>query len=122
MERKPYVIWKVKDVEYKLKLTTAAITELEDKLKGNLLLAIQGSSLPSLRIALTIAHAGFKKYEHGITYKDVEKLFDEYLDEGGSQTAFLTDVLSPLYEVSGFFSEAQADTMGEKMEEAKSTM
>ena len=63
-----------------------------------------------------------KKYNHGIKEKDVIELFDKYEEEGGSQLSFMTDVFLPIFQVSGFFSQAQADTMNENIEEAKEQM
>ena len=46
-------------------------------------------------------------------------MFDQYLDEGGSQVAFLSDIVLPVYQVSGFFSEAQTEVMDSQMAEVR---
>jgi len=118
--RMPYAVWKVADEEYKLKLTTSAIVKLEQEFDTNILnlLAAKGE-MPSLAVMLKITHAAMQKFHHGMKEKDVQELFDKYLDDGGSQTTFLTDVFMPIYQVSGFFSQAMEETMNQKMDEAK---
>ncbi len=116
-KRVPWASWKVDGNEYKLKLTTGAITKLEESFKTNLINILDG--VPALKIMLTITHAAMQKFHHGIKYKEVEELFEKYIDEGGSQTAFLTEVFMPIYQASGFFSGSMAETMNEKIDEAK---
>lgn len=123
MKRKPFAIWTIGETDYRLKLDTAAIAELETKFKCNLLdLLSTNGSMPALSIMLTITQAAMKKFNHGVSYKEVQDLFDDYIDAGGSQTEFISNVIMPLYQVSGFFSEAQAEVMDEKLTEAKELM
>lgn len=112
----PYVIWKVKDEEYKLKLATSEIIDLENKYKCNLMSLIDGT--PSLSVMLDITHKAMKKFNHGIKEKDVIEIYDSYLEEEGSQVSFMTDVFVPIFRVSGFFPKAVAESMNEKMNEA----
>lgn len=119
-KKAPFAYWTVGGKEYKLKLTTAVICQLEDKFKSNLLNLLDG--VPPLAIMLTITQGAMKTWEHGIKYVDVQELFDKYCEEGGTQLTFMTDVLMEIYKVSGFFSEEQQAAMNEKMEEAKEMM
>lgn len=122
-KRAPFAYWTVGDKEYKLKLTTAVICQLEDKLKCNLLNILSNSGgIPPLAIMLTIAQGAMKTWEHGIKYTDVQNMFDKYCEEGGTQLSFMADVLMPIYSVSGFFSEDQQTEMDRKLEEAKEAM
>lgn len=114
---KQFALWEVDGQEYKLKLTTSAVCQLEEKFKTNLLNLVDG--MPALSTMLTVTHAAMKQWHHGIKYNDVQDLFDKYCDNGGSQTSFLADVFMEIYNVSGFFSQALADTMTEKIAEAK---
>ena len=120
-KRIPFATWTVDEVEYKLKLTTGAITKLEEKYKTNLMNLID-SGIPPLSIMLAITHAALGKYHHGIKESDVKDMFDTYLDEGGSQTAFLTDVIMPIYQASCFFSEGMEEAMSEQLEEVREQM
>lgn len=123
-KRKPFAYWTVGGREYRLKLDTSTIVKLEEKFKRNLLdfLPSNGSALPPLAIMLTITQAAMKKWEHGITYEDVQKLFDKYCEEGGTQMTFLLDVIMPIYQVSGFFSENQMETMNDRIQDVKESL
>ena len=125
-KKQPFALWKVGDAEYKLKLTTQEIIRLESLFNANLLSVIssntENNEMPPLKVMLIITHGAMKKYNHGIKEKDVIELFDKYEEEGGSQLSFMTDVFLPIFQVSGFFSQAQADTMNENIEEAKEQM
>lgn len=125
-KKQPFALWKVGDTEYKLKLTTQEIIRLESMFNANLLSVIssntENNEMPPLKVMLLITHGAIKKYNHGIKEKDVIELFDKYEEEGGSQLSFMTDVFLPIFQVSGFFSQAQADTMKENIEEAKEQM
>lgn len=125
-KKQPFALWKVGDTEYKLKLTTQEIIRLESLFNANLLSVIssntENNEMPPLKVMLLITHGAIKKYNHGIKEKDVIELFDKYEEEGGSQLSFMTDVFLPIFQVSGFFSQAQANTMNENIEEAKEQM
>lgn len=125
-KKQPFALWKVGDTEYKLKLTTQEIIRLESLFNANLLSVIssntENNEMPPLKVMLLITHGAIKKYNHGIKEKDVIELLDKYEEEGGSQLSFMTDVFLPIFQVSGFFSQAQADTMNENIEEAKEQM
>ena len=122
-KRPPFAYWTVGGKEYKLKLTTAVICQLEDKFKCNLLNILSNSGgMPSLAIMLTITQGAMKTWEHGIKYTDVQAMFDQYCEEGGTQLSFMTEVLMEIYKVSGFFSEDQQEEMDRKLEEVKEVM
>lgn len=122
-KRRPFSTWEVGGRTYRMKLTTAVICQIEDKFKRNLLdLLFSSGSVPPLSVMLTITQGAMKTWEHGIKYTDVQKLFDQYCEEGGTQMSFMTDVLMDIYGVSGFFSEDQMAEMEAKLAEAKEQM
>lgn len=122
-KRAPFAYWTVGGKDYKLKLTTAVICQLEDKFKSNLLNILSNSGgVPPLAVMLSITQGAMKTWEHGIKYEHVQAMFDKYCEEGGTQLSFMTDVLMPIYSVSGFFSEDQQVEMDRKLEEAKEVM
>lgn len=124
-KKKPYAIWNVDGKDYKLKLTTSGIIKLEDKLGTNIINILTNTkeeSIPPLKVMLMVTHQAMQKYEHGIKEIDVINLFDKYEDEGGNQMRFLTEVFIPIYQVSGFFSKAQAETMESHLVEAQEQM
>lgn len=119
--KKPFEIWTVKDVEYKLKLSTETIIELEKKLNCNLLKILDGG-LPSLQIMAMLIHSALKKYNHGISLSNVNDILDDYFDEGGSQIDLFQNVIIPIFNVSGFFTPAMVEAMEYKMKEADEQM
>jgi hypothetical protein len=122
-KRAPFAYWNVGGMEYKLKLTTAVICQLEDKFKCNLLNILSNSGgVPPLAVMLSITQGAMKTWEHGIKYADIQGMFDKYCEEGGTQLSFMADVLMPIYSVSGFFSEDQQTEMDRKLEEVKEVM
>lgn len=123
-KRTPWAIWEVGGREYKLKLTTAEILELEKKYKTNLM-NIMGAGeggMPALTVMLDITHAAMKPFEHGMKMQDVIALFGKYEAEGGSQLEFYTKVYMNIFGVSGFFSTSLTEQMQETLEEATTIM
>lgn len=119
MARKQFAIWQVGDEEYKLKLKTSTLCDLEEKLGTSLMNVLGNGNMPALKIMLTITHYAMKDYNANIKFKDVQGIFDKYVDEGGSQLEFFTKVIMDIYKVSGFFTESQTEMMEEKQEEMK---
>lgn len=119
--KKSFVLWTVKDMDYKLKLTTSTITEIEAKLNGNLL-KILDAGLPSLSVMALLIHGALQKYNHGLRMSDVKDLLDDYFDEGGSQLDLLQKVIIPIFQVSGFFSPKMVQAMNVKMKEVEEKM
>lgn len=115
--RKEFHIWKVAENEYKLKLSTTNICMLEEKYKRNLLDLVSAGSIPPLNLMLTIIQAAMLPWHHGIKYKNVQSIYETYVENGGSQTDLVSNVLMPTLAVSGFFTQDQADSMTEKMQE-----
>lgn len=104
----PYTTWKVgEDKELKLRLTSLQGTKVEEKIGANLLKVFMPEkgeefTLPPLKVMLLLVHGALQKYEHGISFEDTSDLYDEYVDNGGDQAAFMADVILPLLKVSGF--------------------
>ena len=120
--KRPYAVWVIGDEEYKLKLTTASIIDLETKYKCNLLELINvntSTGVPALSIMLDVTHAALQKYHHGIKKTDVYDMFDEYEDNGGSQLQFFMGIFLELYTVSGFFSSKMADQIRDELSNAQ---
>ena len=122
MARKQFAIWKIGEEEYKLKLKTSTLCSLEEKLGTSLLNVLNSNGLPALSVMLTIAHYALKDYNANLKYKDVQDMFDNYIDNGGSQLEFFSNVIMEVYKVSGFFTEAQTEMMEEKQLEVQEKM
>lgn len=122
-KRQPFAYWNMGGRSYRMRLNTSTICRLEEKFKCNLMaLLTRYGDLPPLSVMLTIAQGAMLPWEHGIKYEHVLKMFDQYCEEGGTQLTFLTDVLMPIYKVSGFFSQDQQESMDRKLEEVKTFM
>ena len=99
-----YVEFKVKDKEYKLRLNTLAIIQLEKKLGVNPILVFnnkKNSNIPAVEDMLTILEVALKQY-----HKDVDAfaLFDEWLEDGHMVGEFTT-VIVELYKSCGLFKK-----------------
>ena len=119
-ERKPFQVWQVGGESYRLKLDTAGISELEQRYKTNLMnvMGTGNGGMPALSVMLDVTHTAMKKYHHGIKRDQLNTLFDKYIDEGGSQLNFYTEVYMGIFTVSGFFSTSLANQVEGAMEEA----
>lgn len=116
--RKPFEIWEVGDVSYKLKLKTSSIVELEEKYKTGLMNLMQiGETLPPLHIMLQVTHSAMKDWNSGIKLTNVYDLFDKYCEEGGSQLEFYQKIYLGIFQVSGFFTPSMAEEMQNEMKE-----
>lgn len=123
MARKQFEIWEVEGVEYKLKLKTASICKLEEKLNMSLMDVLGlARTTPPISTMLLITHGAMKDWNSNIKIDDVKDLFDKYIDEGGTQLDFFTTTFMGIYRVSGFFTESQSKEMEKKMEEVKEEM
>lgn len=120
---KNFAYWNVGEKSYRLKLKTKSIEELETKYRTNLV-NLMGSEngMPPLKTMLDITHCAMKEWHHKVRYEHVVTLFDRYVDEGGSQLSFYTDIFMNIYIVSGFFSKAMAAEMTAAMSEATKMM
>ena len=120
--RKPFAYWTVNGREYKMKLNTEQICRLEDKFKRNLLEIIMSGNIPTLGVMLTMIQGAMAPWEHGIKYQKVQDLFDQYVEEGGTQLTLYSDVILDIMKVSGFFTESQREDMEKNVEQAREMM
>jgi hypothetical protein len=116
-KRRPFHYWEVRDTTYKLKLITATIERLENKYRTNLVNLVGNDGIPPLSVMLTITQQAMVTWHHGITYQDVKKLYDSWTEDGGNQMDFFTKIIMPTMAVSGFFTEKQAESMMESLQE-----
>lgn len=121
-KRPAFAYWTVGGTDYKLKLNTAMICKLEGQFKKNLMDILTAGGIPPLAVMLTIIQGAMQPWHHKVKFKNVQEMFDQYCEEGGTQLTLMTDVLMPVYNVSGFFSESQQEDMEDKVKEAKEAM
>ena len=115
-KRRPFHYWKVGDREYKLKLTTRTIEQVENKYRKNIQNLVTDDGIPPLSVMLTVIQAAMITWEHSISYQKIQDLYDKWTEDGGSQTGFYAQILMPTLAVSGFFTERQAASMLESVE------
>lgn len=121
----PYATWKVsEDKELKLRLTSSQGMDVEEKIGANLLKVFMPSegeafALPPLKVMLLLTHGALQKFEHGLSFEDVSDLYDDYVDNGGDQAAFMADVILPMLQVSGFMPREKASKKTPKKSKTK---
>ena len=121
----PYAIWKVsEDKELKLRLTSSQGMDVEEKIGANLLKVFmpaegEAFALPPLKVMLLLTHGALQRFKHGISFEDVSDLYDDYVDNGGDQAAFMADVILPMLQVSGFMPREKASKKTPKKSKAK---
>ena len=114
--RRPYVTWEVGANEYKLRLTTGTIMQLEQKFNTSLLNAVMDEGIPPLSTIITILQAALQKFQHGITSYKTGELLDTYFESGKTQIDLLRETIYPLMGDAGFFTAAQMDMLTKEME------
>jgi hypothetical protein len=88
--------------EYKLRLNTRNVVELEKKLGCNpiMIFGIEGDKIPTVSTMVVILHASLQTYNHGITLNDAYDIFDAYLEDGHTSVDFIK-VIMEIYKASG---------------------
>lgn len=114
-KRKAFCYWTVDGRDYRLKLKASNIEKLENKYKCNIMHLVD--DMPALSVMLTIVQAAMLPWEHGVKYDDILKLFDKYVDDGGSQIDLYKNVVIPTLAVSGFFTTKMAAEILEATDE-----
>lgn len=121
----PYATWKVsEDKELKLRLTSLQATKVEEKIGANLLKVFmpaegEAFALPPLKVMLLLTHGALQKFEHSLSFEDVSDLYDDYVDNGGDQAAFMADVILPMLQVSGFMPREKTSKKTPKKSKTK---
>ena len=119
-KRKPFHRWEVSGVEHKMKLNTGMIAKLENKYGTNVMNLVMTDEIPPLSVMLTVAQAAIAPWEHGCNTEKVSQIYESWLEEGGSQSRMLQDVILPTLLVSGFFTEKEAEKVEKQLSESDS--
>lgn len=100
-----YVDFSAGGKDYKLRLTTRSIIQLEKQIGCNPLMIFgDGSRMPQITTLVAILNASLQALNHGITMNDSYDIFDAYLADGHSLTDFIAVIVN-LYKVSGIIPE-----------------
>lgn len=98
-----YTEFKVGDNEYKLRLATNEIVNIEKKIGGNVLsIFMSEEKIPTMEQLLLVLHGALQKFHHNIAVKDTYDIYDEYVEQGGTFED-LIEILLEVFEVAGFF-------------------
>ena len=119
-KRKPFHIWEVSGVEHKMKLNIGMIAKLESKYGTNVMNLVMTDEIPPLSVMLTVAQAAIAPWEHGCNTEKVSQIYETWVEEGGSQSRMLQDVILPTLLVSGFFTEKEAEKVEKQLIESDS--
>ena len=100
-----YVDFSAGGKDYKLRLTTRSIIQLEKQIGCKPLMIFgDGSQMPQITTLVAILNASLQALNHGITMNDSYDIFDAYLADGHSLTDFIAVIVN-LYKVSGIIPE-----------------
>lgn len=104
---KPYVLLKVGKTDYRLKITTAAAIELEDKLNCSV---VDGMNrLNEARVLVKYIYAAAKELNDGIASEtDAAGILDEYYMQG-NKFDDIFEVVLEVMENSGYITQQQVD-------------
>lgn len=98
-----YTLFRVGDKEYRLKLTTRQIMQLEKLIGNHPLTVLTGTSdgdAPTVTSMIQVLYCSIVELNHGISMSDVYNIFDAWLDDGHTTVDFI-DVIVDVYETSG---------------------
>ena len=102
-----YVDFTAGNKEYRLRLNTRNIVNLEKQLGCNPLAIFgNGDELPTITTMVYILYASMQQYQHGITLDKAFDIFDEYLEEH-QMTDFLP-VIIDICKTSGLNQDEDA--------------
>lgn len=117
-KRKPFVVWTVGGEDYRLKLKSTEICQIEAKMNIDLFEALTKGK-PPLHIMLIAIQGALQSMNHKMKIADVQNLYDQYVEEGGTQLTLFTDIIMEILKVSGFFTKNQVEIMEESLENVK---
>ena len=88
--------------EYKLRLNTRNVVELEKKLGCNpiMIFGAEGDQIPTVLVMVNVLHASLQAYHHGVTMNDAYDIFDAYLEGGHTSVDFIKEIME-IYKASG---------------------
>lgn len=117
-KRKPFVVWTVGGEDYRLKLKSTEICQIESKMNIDLFETLTKGK-PPLYIMLITIQGALQSMNHKMKIADVQNLYDQYVEEGGTQLTLFTDIIMEILKVSGFFTRNQVEIMEESLENVK---
>ena len=87
--------------EYKLRLTTRAIVQLEKQIGRNPLMIFgNGEEIPTITNMVNVLYFSLQSLQNGITLNDAYDIYDTYIADGHTTTDFIK-VIIDIYRASG---------------------
>lgn len=100
-----YVDFSAGNKDYKLRLSTRAIVQLEKNIACNPLSIFgRGDTIPAVTTMVYVLHAALQQFNHGITLDDAYGIFDNWIADGHTVTEFIP-VIVDIYKTSGLIPE-----------------
>ena len=96
-----YVDFAAGGYNYKLRLSTRSIVQLEKQLGCNPLSIFgNGDTIPTITTMVMILHISLSQYQHNITLDKAYDIFDEWIADGHTMPEFIPVILD-IYRTSG---------------------
>ncbi|MFZ2538555.1 MAG: DUF6096 family protein [Oscillospiraceae bacterium] len=105
-----FTTFKVGNEEYKLRLTSRSIVDIEQKLGKSIFYSLEHIQDNLVGTVTAILWGSMQAFNTGITSEKTFELYDQYIDEGNSVEDMMQVILD-LFEVSGFFKKGQKESL-----------
>jgi hypothetical protein len=93
----PYIIWNVNGKEYRLRLTTFNSIQVEKQLGMGLTEAV--NHLMDSTVIIMILWGALQPYSHGMNFREVCDIYDNYIANGGSAEKIVDILLQLLAQI-----------------------
>lgn len=103
-----YTEWNVADKTMKLRLTTAGVMAVEDKLGKNptdIFIALSDGQLPKIREVVLILHQALQPFNSGYSVEKTANLLDAYFEEGHSIYELISNELMKVFRNAGLLGQ-----------------
>lgn len=95
--------------EYKLRLTTRSIVQLEKQIGRNPLMIFgNGEEIPTITNMVNVLYFSLQSLQNGITLNDAYDIYDTYIADGHTTTDFIK-VIIDIYRASGIIPTEEAE-------------
>ena len=95
--------------EYKLRLTTRSIVQLEKQIGRNPLMIFgNGEEIPTITNMVNVLYFSLQSLQNGITLNDAYGIYDTYIADGHTTTDFIK-VIIDIYRASGIIPTEEAE-------------
>ena len=95
--------------EYKLRLTTRSIVQLEKQIGCNPLMIFgNGEEIPTITNMVNVLYFSLQSLQNGITLNDAYDIYDTYIADGHTTTDFIK-VIIDIYRASGIIPTEEAE-------------